>query len=156
MESFHASEHCFEEFDSDPSSKELGHHFSPHKDLCLSLINVENPHYLYEVEIPDGPYWEMFDIANWNNSEDFKRTLEQSITLNDDKLLHSQLIKAMEDNKDPLKITDALQKAGYVGISYFNEHETGLDGRESYLVFSEEDIEVVDRKDIVGEIGVDM
>jgi len=156
MESFHASENCFEEFDPNPNSKELGHHFSPHKDLCLSLINTENLHYLYEVEIPEGPYWEMFDIANWTEPEDFASSLYQSTVLNGDQKLHQQLMEAIKVRKDPQDVVEVLQKAGYVGISYFNEHEVGKSGRESYLVFSEEDIEVLDRKDIPGQAGIDI
>lgn len=156
MESFHASESCFEEFDSNPSSKELGHHFSPHKDLCLSLVNTENPHYLYEVNIPEGPYWEMFDISNWNNSEDFSRSLQASNELNTDKALFKEISLAMAVNQNPLSVTALLQKAGYVGISYFNEHEVGRGGRDSFLVFSEDDIEVLDRKDIVGRPELDL
>lgn len=155
MECFHASHQCFDEFDTSRQSKEVGHHFSPDRQLCLSLVDTAKTHYLYQVELPDGPYWEMYDIANWNNCADFMDSLRRSIELNHgagQKQLHQKIMQAANSSpSDPqLGVVKLLQEEGFVGISYFNEHEHGRTGQESYMIFSEEDITILEREDIVG------
>ena len=160
MEVYHASEHCFDEFSSDPSHKEVGHHFSPHRDLCLSLVDTEQNHHVYQVEIPDGPYWEMFDVVDWNKADDFVDSFRRSCDLGNDhrefeKIWDAAGKEAGNQGKQSA-ILSVLEELGYAGISYHNEHERGIGGAESYMVFSEENIELLDREDVRGEMEVDI
>lgn len=153
MEVYHASVHSFDEFGSSPEHKELGHHFSPHRDLCLTLIDTSENHHVYQSEIPEGPYWEMFDIANWENTEEFIESFQRSLELNNKEKDYHSLVEATASVSPQEKqaiLVKVLQKKGYVGISYHNEHERGRQGSESYLVFSEDDIELLEREDIPG------
>ena len=155
MEVYHASNQEFEEFSCD--HKELGHHFAPDKKLCLDLVTENDNHFIYVAEIPDSGYWEMEDCPDWTQTENFLEKFMTSIEYN---RANPSLVREIESllTKMPTKmstddqatIANVFDKHGLAGIKYYNEHEKGLGNQDSYLIFLEENIELVDRLDIYG------